>query len=90
MSIITLLIFVMPVNMASYISCIFLLLKLKLKLRLTFCILIYGVQPLNCLWLVTNIISFVDDFKRYCWIFPLTLKFKALDTFKYFKILMEK
>lgn len=35
-------------------------------------------------------ISFVDNFTRYCWIFPLTLKFEALDTFKYFKILVEK
>lgn len=35
-------------------------------------------------------ISFVDDFTRYCWIFPLTLKSEALDTFKHFKLLVEK
>ncbi|KAH9741041.1 retrovirus-related pol polyprotein from transposon RE2 [Citrus sinensis] len=35
-------------------------------------------------------ISFVDDYSRYCWIFPLTLKSEALDTFKYFKTLVEK
>lgn len=35
-------------------------------------------------------ISFVDDYIRYCWIFPLTLKSEALDTFKFFKNLVEK
>lgn len=35
-------------------------------------------------------VSFVDDFTRYCWIFPLSLKFEALDTFKHFKLLVEK
>ena len=35
-------------------------------------------------------ISFVDDFTRYCWIFPLVLKFDALITFKNFKSLVEK
>ena len=35
-------------------------------------------------------ISFVDNFTRYCWIFPLTLKSEALDTFKHYKLLVEK
>lgn len=35
-------------------------------------------------------VSFVDDFIRYYWILPITLKFEALDTFKHFKILIEK
>lgn len=35
-------------------------------------------------------ISFVDDYTRYCWIFPLILKSDALDTFQYFKILVKK
>ena len=35
-------------------------------------------------------ISFVDDYSRYCWIFPLTLKSEALNTFKFFKNLVEK
>ncbi|KAH9659677.1 hypothetical protein KPL70_023950 [Citrus sinensis] len=32
-------------------------------------------------------ISFVDDYTRYCWIFPLVLKSNALGTFKNFKTL---
>ena len=35
-------------------------------------------------------ISFVDDFTRYSWIFPLTAKSEALKTFKHFKLLVEK
>ena len=35
-------------------------------------------------------ISFVDDFTRCSWIFPLTLKSEALDTFKQYKLLVEK
>ena len=35
-------------------------------------------------------ISFVDDFTRYCWIFPLVLKSDALTTFKHFKCLIGK
>ncbi|KAH9705793.1 retrovirus-related pol polyprotein from transposon RE1 [Citrus sinensis] len=35
-------------------------------------------------------ISFVDDYTRYCWIFPLVLKSDALGTFKNFKTLVEK
>lgn len=35
-------------------------------------------------------ISFVNDFTKYSWIFPLTLKSEALDTFKHFKTLLEK
>lgn len=35
-------------------------------------------------------ISFDDDFTRYCWIFPLTLKSDAFNTFKHFKLLFEK
>lgn len=35
-------------------------------------------------------ISFVDDFTRYSWIFPLTLESKALDTFKQYTLLVEK
>lgn len=35
-------------------------------------------------------ISFVDDFTRYCWIFPLTFESEALETFKHFKLLNEK
>lgn len=35
-------------------------------------------------------ISFVDDFTRYSWIFSLTFKSEAFDTFKRFKVLVEK
>lgn len=35
-------------------------------------------------------ISFVDDFTRYYWMFPLTLKSEALETFKHLKLLVEK
>ncbi|KAH9646728.1 retrovirus-related pol polyprotein from transposon RE1 [Citrus sinensis] len=35
-------------------------------------------------------ISFVDDYTRYCWIFPLTFKSEALETFQNFKTLVEK
>ena len=35
-------------------------------------------------------ISFVNDYTRYCWIFPLVLKSNALGTFKNFKTLVEK
>ena len=35
-------------------------------------------------------ISFIDDFTRYSWIFPLTLKSEVLDTFKQYKLFVEK
>lgn len=34
--------------------------------------------------------SFVDDFTRYCKIFPLTFKSETLDTFKHFRLLIKK
>lgn len=34
-------------------------------------------------------ISFIDDFSRYFWIYPLKLKSKALDVFKLFKLQVE-
>ena len=34
-------------------------------------------------------ISFVDDYTRYCWIFPIVLKSDVLGTFKNFKTLVE-
>ena len=35
-------------------------------------------------------ISFVDDFSRYTWIYPLKLKSEALQIFKLFKLQVEK
>lgn len=35
-------------------------------------------------------ISFIDDFTRYSWISSLTFKSEAFDTFKRFKVLVEK
>lgn len=37
----------------------------------------------------TYYISFVDDFNRYTWIYPLKLKSEALDVFKLFKLQVE-
>ncbi|KAH9687366.1 retrovirus-related pol polyprotein from transposon RE1 [Citrus sinensis] len=51
---------------------------------------LWGPAPLPSLYGYRYYISFVDDYSRYCWIFPLTLKSEALDTFKYFKTLVEK
>lgn len=35
-------------------------------------------------------ISFVDEFSRYTWIYPLKLKSKGLDVFKLFRLQVEK
>ena len=35
-------------------------------------------------------ISFVDDFSRYTWIYPLKLKSEALQIFKLFRLQVEK
>ncbi|KAH9727210.1 retrovirus-related pol polyprotein from transposon RE1 [Citrus sinensis] len=51
---------------------------------------LWGPAPLPSLNGYRYYISFVDDYSRYCWIFPLTLKSESLDTFKYFKTLVEK
>ena len=51
---------------------------------------LWGPAPLPSLHGYRYYISFVDDYSRYCWIFPLTRKSKALDTFKFFKTLVEK
>lgn len=46
---------------------------------------LWGPTPLSSLNGYRYYISFVDDYSRYCWIFPLTLKSEALDTFKFFQ-----
>ncbi|KAH9751748.1 retrovirus-related pol polyprotein from transposon RE1 [Citrus sinensis] len=51
---------------------------------------LWGPAPLSSSTGYRYYISFVDDYSRYCWIFPLTLKSEALDTFKFFKNLVEK
>lgn len=33
-------------------------------------------------------VSFVDDYSRYYWLFPLILKFNAFETFQNFKALV--
>ncbi|KAH9805863.1 retrovirus-related pol polyprotein from transposon RE1 [Citrus sinensis] len=51
---------------------------------------LWGPAPVLSLDGYRYYISFVDDFTRYCWIFPLVLKSDALTTFKHFKSLVEK
>ncbi|KAH9769651.1 retrovirus-related pol polyprotein from transposon RE1 [Citrus sinensis] len=51
---------------------------------------LWGPAPMLSLQGYRYYISFVDDYSRYCWIFPLTLKSEALATFKHFKTLVEK
>ena len=51
---------------------------------------LWGPAPILSLDGYIYYIFFVDDFTRYCWIFPLVLKSDAVTTFKNFKSLVEK
>ena len=63
--------------------------KIKAQLELLYTDL-WGLAPEYSMNGYRYYISFVNDFTRYSWIFPLTLKLGALETFKHFKLLVEK
>ena len=35
------------------------------------------------------VLTYIDDFSRYCWVYFLKLKFEVFDIFKVFKVLVE-
>lgn len=51
---------------------------------------LWGPSPLQTALGYKYYISFVDDFTRYTWIFPLKFKSEALEVFKCFKLQIEK
>ena len=60
-----------------------------LKNALILCIVMYGAFLLLFLMLDINILTFIDDFGRYTWVYFLRLKSKVLSIFQTFVAYVE-
>lgn len=69
---------------------LFLCLLLKVLDHLILCILIFGALHVYSLLQVTDIIIiFIDDFSRFCWLYPLKQKSEVASVFTLFKAFVE-